>query len=197
MLDICGSAPLTRAAEGLARRAFTINDVERMVEAEIISPDERLEIIGGDIVPMAPKSMRHESIKGGLNLLWVRRSPESHVVACATGLRLASHTYLEPDFVIFSGAMALASLSGPDVLLAVEVADIALEYDLHRKPVVYAEYGVRELWVIDAPRRVVHVHIGPGPGGYAWVSVRQASDRLEPTQAPRDFAFALDDLKLV
>lgn len=32
---------VTRAAEGLERRAFTIGDLERMVEAEIIAPDER------------------------------------------------------------------------------------------------------------------------------------------------------------
>jgi hypothetical protein len=49
------NAPITQAAEGLSRRAFTVAEVERMVEVGLISPDERLEIIGGEIVPMSPK----------------------------------------------------------------------------------------------------------------------------------------------
>ena len=55
------NAPLTRAAEGLDRWAFTVAEVERMVEAGIIPPDTRLEVIGGEIVPMSPKGARHEA----------------------------------------------------------------------------------------------------------------------------------------
>jgi hypothetical protein len=62
---------------------------------------------------------------------------------------------------------------------------------------IYAEHGVRELWVIDAARGEVHVHLGAGPGGYAWTSVRVASERLEPQHAPRAFAFALDELEAI
>ena len=60
--------PVTRAAEGLDRRAFTISDMEVMVQVGLIAPDERLELIGGEIVPMSPKGSRHEAIKAALNL---------------------------------------------------------------------------------------------------------------------------------
>lgn len=189
------NAPVTRAAEGLARRAFTVADVQRMVEVGVIPPDERLEILGGEIVPMSPKGARHEAVKVALVQLWGRLRPDGYVVAPETGLHLDEHTYLEPDFVIYERHVGLASLRGSDVLLAVEVSDSSLDYDLGRKPLVYAQFGVREFWVIDAARRVVHVHIGPGPGGYAWTAVRGAAERLEPTEAPRQFAFALDDLE--
>jgi Uma2 family endonuclease len=89
----------------------------------------------------------------------------------------------------------LGSLTGPDILLAVEVADSSLGYDLGRKAKIYSDYGVQELWVVNAARRVVHTHLGPGQGGYAWTTERSASERLEPTHAPQDFAFALDELK--
>jgi Uma2 family endonuclease len=189
------NAPLTRAADGLDRWAFTVAEVERMVEAGVIPADARIEVIGGEIVPMSPKGARHEILKVALSRHWGKRSPDNYVVAQETGLRLDEHTYLEPDFVIFREEVGLASLKGPDVLLAVEVADSSLDYDLQRKPVIYARFGVRELWVVDAARRVVHVHIGSGIGGYARVNVRQASDRLEPSEAPREFAVALDELK--
>jgi hypothetical protein len=39
---------VARAAGGLPRRAFTVDDIHRMVEAGIFSEDERFELIEGD-----------------------------------------------------------------------------------------------------------------------------------------------------
>jgi Uma2 family endonuclease len=186
---------LTRAAEGLSRRAFTIADLERMEEAGIIAPDERLELIGGEIVPMAAKGNRHESIKAAINVLWGRACPLDHAFVPETGLRLDDHNYVEPDFVVFSRATLLKNLRGPDVLLAVEVADSSLDYDLRRKPLVYASFGVRELWVIDAANRRVHTHRDVRPEGYADVDCFPAVDVLVPAFAPAELAFALDGLE--
>ena len=112
-----------------------------------------------------------------------------------TGLRLDPHTYLEPDFIVFSRAKRLADLRGPDVLLAIEVADSSLDYDLRRKPLGYAIFGVRELWVIDAARRIVHRHADAGPDGYSDVRVYASHERLTPRDAPEAFAFVLNDLE--
>lgn len=194
VFETVGATPVSRAAEGLARRAFTTSDLEKMVEAGLVDPDERLELIGGDIVPMSPKGNRHEAIKAAINITWGRVCPDGYLFIPETGLRLSETTYLEPDFIAFDRSVGLADVRGRDVLLAVEVADSSLDYDLRRKPLIYAEHGVRELWVINAAARAVHVHIAPGPGGYAFVREYRACDRLEPTVAPREFAFALDDL---
>ena len=186
---------LTRAAEGLSRRAFTIADLERMEEAGIIAPDERLELIGGEIVPMAAKGNRHESIKAAINVLWGRACPLDHAFVPETGLRLDDHNYVEPDFVVFSRATLLKNLRGPDVLLAVEVADSSLDYDLRRKPLVYSSFGVRELWVIDAANRRAHTHRDVRPKGYADVDCFPPVDVLVPAFAPAELAFALDGLE--
>ncbi|MCW5696488.1 MAG: Uma2 family endonuclease [Bauldia sp.] len=185
---------LTHKAEGLERRAFTIADVERMVEAGIISPDERLEILGGEIVPMSPKGSRHELIKNAINRQWGVRCPQRFGFVPETGLRLSSDTYLEPDFIVYELAVGLIAVKGPNVLLAVEVADASLGYDLGRKPAIYAEFGVHELWVIDAVARKVHVFRGVGPTGYAERSTVAASDRVVPAVAPEAFAITLDAL---
>ena len=57
----------TQAAEGLMRRRLSVVEVEAMVEAGIFAEDERFELIGGEIVPMSPKGIRHEVIKVSLN----------------------------------------------------------------------------------------------------------------------------------
>ena len=186
---------VTRAAEGLERRAFTVAAFDRMAELGIFDPDERLELIGGEIVPMASKGSRHEGIKASLNARWGRDCPDGHAFVPETGLRLDEHTYLEPDFIVFGRSRRLAQVKGPDILLVVEVADSSLDYDLRRKPLVYAGFGVRELWVVDAARRTVHRHREPDATGYARIDEGPASLRLVPAFAPAAFAFALDELE--
>ena len=181
-------------AEGLRRRRFSVADVVRMVELGLIHEDERLEILDGEIVEMSPKGYPHEGLKGALNRLWGRHCPDGFDFLPETGLYLSDLTYLEPDFVAFSASVPLRDLKGPDVILAIEVADSSLAYDLKRKPGIYASFGVQELWVIDVERRVTHVHRNPGERGYADIQRLPASVRIEPLHAPAALGFALDDL---
>jgi hypothetical protein len=62
----------TAAAEGMARRAFTVAELEAMTEAGILLGDERIELIGGDVVPMSPKGDQHEIVKVALSHYWAR-----------------------------------------------------------------------------------------------------------------------------
>jgi hypothetical protein len=52
------AARVTTAAEGLPRPRFTVAEVEAMVAAGVVDGDERLELIGGELVPMSPKGIR-------------------------------------------------------------------------------------------------------------------------------------------
>jgi len=53
---------VTHAAGRLERRAFTVSDVSRMVDAGVLGRDQRFEPIGGEIVPMSPDGIRHEHL---------------------------------------------------------------------------------------------------------------------------------------
>ena len=57
------AARVTSAAEGLPRRRFTVAEVEAMVAAGVMEEDERVELIGGELVPMSPKGLEHEVLK--------------------------------------------------------------------------------------------------------------------------------------
>ncbi|WP_244643922.1 Uma2 family endonuclease [Alsobacter metallidurans] len=194
-VQIPGPIRQTQAAEGLPRRAFSVAEVEQLVEAGILAEDDRLELIGGELVVMPAKGIRHEVVKAALNDLWIRQRPDDLRIVPETTFRLSEDTFLEPDFVVFRKPVTLATIAGPTILLAVEVSDSSLGYDLHRKPAIYARFGVPELWVIDAVRRETHVFTGPGAGGYSHVSVQPASERLVPGLAP-DLPLRLDDLDL-
>ncbi|MBO6554516.1 MAG: Uma2 family endonuclease [Roseitalea sp.] len=157
---------VTHAAEGLARRAFTVSEVVRMVEAGVLGRDERFELIGGEIVPMSPKGIRHEHLKQWLMEQLVRGLPDDLQTIPETTFYLSEDTFIEPDFVVYPAESGLEKLSPETCLLAIEVADSSLAYDLGRKARLYAEFAISELWVFDVNAMKVTVHRQPGDGQY-------------------------------
>ncbi len=189
------AARVTSAAEGLPRRRFTVAEVEAMVAAGVIEEDERIELIGGELVPMSPKGNQHEVVKVALLDHWYRARPDEVLLAPETTFRLNEDTYLEPDVVVYPSALEPKDLTGPSVLLVVEIADSSRRYDTGRKARLYARSGVRELWVIDAAKSTARVFREPGADGYREARDFAATERIAPLFAPEAFALHLDELR--
>ncbi|MGO9172579.1 MAG: Uma2 family endonuclease [Rhodomicrobium sp.] len=86
----------TQAAEGLPRRRFTVAEIEAMVAAGILDEDERIELIGGEVVPMAANGNYHEAVKIALTRCCSKRISDDFIVAQETTFRLSADTFLEP-----------------------------------------------------------------------------------------------------
>jgi Uma2 family endonuclease len=185
----------TMAAEGLPRRRFTVAELEQMTAAGILAEDERIELIGGEIVPMSPKGNQHEIVKTALNLYWAARLPPEFLFTTETTFRLTPDTYLEPDFVFYPKAGGIRGLTPATARLVVEVSDSSLGYDLGRKAALYASFGIAELWVIDAVRLATRIHRDPATDGYRSIADFTAADTMVP-QAAQELAVTLRDLDL-
>ncbi|MDB5643338.1 MAG: hypothetical protein JWN07_2655 [Hyphomicrobiales bacterium] len=166
-----------------------------MVEVGLIEEDERLELLGGELVPMSPKGYFHERVKLALNMFLARNCPERFLIVPETTFRLSDDTFVEPDFLVFPASVSLRDLKGPDAVLAIEVADSSLGYDLGRKPRIYNQFAIPELWVVDAKKLVTHVHRGPTADGYSDVSVHEPEALLTPLMVP-EFAVRFASLDL-
>lgn len=174
----------TQAAEGMRRRPWTVAEIEAMVKAGIIDEDERFELIGGEVVPMSPKGARHEMVKIDLNEHLQRIKPDDLRIAQETTLRLDEISFVEPDFCVFPRTISPGDMRGYDVLLAIEVADTSLRYDLGRKISTYAAYGIPEVWVINANTLVTRVHRALGVAGYRDVAEFGPETELEAVRVP-------------
>ncbi len=174
----------TRAAEGLERRRWTVAEIEALTKAGVLDEDERFELIGGELVPMAAKSLPHEQIRAALNLWFALQSPEPIRVAARTTFRLSEDSFVEPDFIFFRKADGLAALKPRTALLAVEVADSSLRWDLGRKALIYAHFGIPELWVLDAVKELIHLHSEPGLEGYRSIRQVPAVEEIVSTAVP-------------
>jgi len=189
------NARATIAAEGLPRRAFSVDDVFRMAEIGLIRPDERVELIGGELVPMSPKGSRHSDIEAALNHWWSRTASDRVTLVPNPTLRLSDDGFVEPDLVFVARGTRTRDISPQTILLVIEVADSTLGFDLGRKPALYAAAGLRELWVIDAATGTIHVHRAPSPEGYAVIRAVPPHETIAAAEAP-DLRLSLADLDL-
>ncbi|WP_018183634.1 Uma2 family endonuclease [Kaistia granuli] len=143
-----------------------------------------------------PEGSRHETLKLEIMLRWGRQHPADTVFIPETTFRLSDDTFLEPDFLVFRRSVAIRDLRSGLALLAVEISDSSLGFDLGPKALVYAHFGIRELWVIDAITNAIHVHREPTDGRYASITPWSADDLVVPAFAPSQFALRLADLDL-
>ena len=185
----------TQAAEGLQRRRFTVAEIESMVAGGIIAEDERIELIGGELVPMSPKGRRHEVLRSELAFLLSRQCPAHLKVATETPLNLAADYAPEPDIIVFPASLKAPDVDGKSVLLVIEIADTSLAYDLTTKPAIYASHNVREYWVINANTLETKTHLEPSGSAYKAVPTVGPEQRLIPRAAP-ELSVRLADLDL-
>lgn len=171
---------LTHAADGLKRRAFTVSDVLRMVDAGILGHDERFELIGGEIVPMSPKGIRHERVKQWMMEALVRGLPDHLQTIPETTIYLSDDTFIKPDFVVYPAASGLENLSPSTCRLAIEIGASSLAYDLGRKAMIYAQFAIGEMWVIDVNEPRIITHRTPVDGAYRDITTHSADAVLAP-----------------
>jgi Uma2 family endonuclease len=164
-------ATLERPETPVLRYRFDVDDYYRMAEAGILGPKERVELIEGEIVDMAPIGSPHAGTTDLLTSLVARAVADGLVFVRVQGpLRLDAHNEPQPDLMLLRPRADRYRQGHPaatDVLLLVEVADSSLAFDRGPKLALYACHGVPEVWLVDLPGRAVEICREPGPQGYA------------------------------
>jgi len=174
----------TQAAEGLPRRRWSVAEIEEATRLGLFDENERFELIGGEIVPMNAKGMQHEVLKIALNLHFAATRPGEIVFAQETTFRLNEDSFVEPDFIFFRKSDGVAALSPRTALLAIEISDSSLRWDLGRKARIYANFGIPELWVIDAATGTIHAHRRPALEGYESIHQFGEDDLVASSSVP-------------
>ncbi len=139
---------------------FSVKDYHRMAEADLFEPDDRVELLDGRVYEMAPIGSRHAACVSRLSRLFASALGERVIVSVQNPISLDEHSEPQPDVALlrFAPDFYAGQHPGPaDVLLAVEVAETTLAYDLEQKAPRYLAAGIPEVWVVDVVRDRVHV----------------------------------------
>ena len=171
----------------VARRKIDVFEYHLMGEAGILGEDDRVELIEGELVAMAPIGSDHSGTVNALTELLILAVGRRGVVSPQNPVRLDNYSEPQPDFTVLKPRADRYRRAHPvpgDVLLVIEVAKSSFAYDRDVKLPLYARHGIPEVWIVDIEADAIHVARGPGAEGYAEMRRAVRGDILEPSALP-------------
>jgi Uma2 family endonuclease len=177
-----------QAIESSNLKSWTVQDYHRMSELGILDPNERTELIDGQITLMVAKGNPHIlTVRLLTRTMETLLSDRSILVSIQEPIQLNNSSEPEPDLAIVKGDMFDYANRHPqptEIHLIIEVADSTLKYDCQVKDKHYAKVNIPDYWVVDLKNRQVHVFRNPTPTGYASQLILAESQTVSPLDFP-------------
>ena len=180
-----------------SRRLFTVDEVLAMDEAGIFHPEERIELLDGELIVMPPIGDPHAD---GTDRLDESLKHDLHGrarVRVQGPVRISDDSLLQPDIAILRlrDDYHRMGATADDVLLIIEVADTSVRLDREVKLARYAAAGIPEVWIANLRARQVEGFSDPVDGTYRSRRVVTAEGRIRPLAFP-DVSLAVGDFLL-
>ena len=153
----------------VTRRKHTVAEFRRAYEVGVFAPDERLELLLGEIYVMEPIRHRDMVMVNRLNDLFQQNLRRQVIVSVRNPLVLSPADLPRPDIALLGwrdDLYAGKEAAGSDAVLVVEVADSTVASDRTIKLPLYAAAGVPEVWIVNLREDVAEIHRKPEAGTY-------------------------------
>jgi Uma2 family endonuclease len=178
------------------KKLFTVDEYYKMADAGILGPEDRVELIDGEIIQMGPIGNRHAGCVIAATDLFKAAFGGRVSVSVQNPLRLSDYTEPEPDVVLLKprkDSYRNKRVGVEDVLLVVEVSDTTLEYDREVKLPRYAAAGVPEVWIEDLENGQLLVCRNPVGNAYTTFQTLRSRDSVAVPAFPGT-TFNVEDL---
>jgi Uma2 family endonuclease len=176
--------------------AFTVDDYMRMLEAGILTEDDPIELIDGEIIEMSPIGDLHAATVKKGNAVFSRLIGQRAIVSVQDPIRLDNYSEPQPDLALLkprNDYYAQAKPTPAAVFLVVEVADSSVQFDRNVKVPLYARALIPLVWLVDLTAGVIEVYSQPANGVYQSVQTARRGDRLTIDSLP-GLAIMVDDI---
>lgn len=170
------------------RLQISVERYLKMAAAGVLTHEDRVELIEGEILNMPPPGTKHSGITGRLNKLFVLSVGDAAILLPGPTLPLGAYSAPQPDLVLLKPREDFYSHSHPlpsDVLLLIEIADSSLAYDQGVKRTIYARARIAEYWIVDVAGRRLFRHLTPTDDGYSDVVSFADGDVVAPQALPQ------------
>ena len=180
----------------LLRRKFTIEQYHKMAKSGILTEEDRVELIRGEIVEMSPIGRRRAACVRRLVKLFSEKLSQRAIVDTQNPVELSDRSEPQPDVVLLQPHPDFYEAGHPqpqDIFLLVEVADTTVETDRNVKIPLYAEGGISEVWLVDINEQCIEIYRDPLSTGYQSVQKFQRGQTLS-IQAFPDIDITVDEV---
>ena len=170
-------------------RRWTRDQYERMVRAGVLTPEDKVELIDGEILQVTPQSAAHAAAVMAVEEALRNAFGPGCAVRVQFPLALTDDSEPEPDVAVVPGSWRDFREAHPSTaLLVVEVADASIDYDRDRKGCLYARAGIEEYWIVNLVEQRLEVYRDPGKSdaGFAYQQVLHfcAGQHISPLAKP-------------
>ena len=184
MVCIISGSLLCMAVQAETRK-FKLGEFYKLGEVGILSEDEPVELLDGQIMIMAPIGENHRTVVDALAEILTDQRKARYRVGVQNPLRIDEENEPQPDLVLYNRDVVAHHPTPAETFLVVEVADASLSYDQQSKIPVYAAASIKEVWIIDLIRNRIHTYRDPAPANRTYAAV-SSFDRLTWV-SPREF----------
>ena len=156
-----------RMEPNMAITRYSVDDYEEMVRLGVLTENDRVELIRGEIVPKMAIGPKHGSCLKRFNSVLSQRVRGRAIVGIQDPVRLPD-SEPEPDVSVLkprADYYANGHPQPPDILLLVEISDSSLDDDRNIMKPLYAEAGIEEFWIANLRDDCLEVYRGPQPDG--------------------------------
>ncbi len=178
------------------RRLFSVSDYHKMAQAGVFAPDERVELLEGELRRMSPVGGKHIRIVANLTRALVHALSPQYDILVQSPIRLSDYSEPQPDAAVIRRFEQCDDPNVPpaaDVFLVVEVSDSTLAFDRDVKVPLYAAAGIPEVWLIDVQKEAVAQYLEPQDGEYRRYTLWRGGEMIP---SPTGAAIAVSDLLL-
>jgi Uma2 family endonuclease len=158
-----------------------------MAAAGVLSEDDRVELIEGEIVEMNPIGSRHAACVARLTEFFARSLGDQAIVWVQNPVQLSDFSEPLPDVTLLKRRDDFYAHANPqpgDVLLVIEVVDSSVEFDRDIKVPLYADAGISEVWLVNLPKETVEVYTQPVGDKYQEIRVVKRGGSLAAKAIP-------------
>jgi len=180
----------------IVRHAFSVHDYARMRKIGILTEDDRVELIDGEVRTMSPIGPLHAAIVRRLVKRLIELVGDQAIVSPPNPIQLNDYSEPQPDVAILrlrDDNYQRAHPVAGDVLLIIEVSDTTAQYDRIEKLPRYAAAGIPETWIVDVEQCVVEQYTHPVRDQYARLQKYFPDDMITSPVMPA-IALNADDL---
>ncbi|HLO50123.1 MAG TPA: Uma2 family endonuclease [Kamptonema sp.] len=171
----------------LLKRLFTVDEYYLMTQGGIISKDDRVELIEGEIIEMAAIGTRHAGCVNRINRLFSGLPENMAIVTVQNPIQLSRRSEPQSDVLLLQPRADYYGTAHPtasEVLLLVEVADSSVDYDRDVKIPIYSRSVIQEVWLVDLVAECLEVYRQPTPNGYSLIQKFWRGQQVSPLAFP-------------
>jgi Uma2 family endonuclease len=176
----------------ISLRLWSVDEYHRIIEAGILTVEDKVELLEGKIVQMSPQDPPHASTTQWAGNYLARLLGDRAFIRNQLPITIPPDSEPEPDIAVVRVDRRAYFDHHPmpeEIFLLIEIADSTLMKDRQQKVKTYAKANISEYWVVDVNKRQVYIFRQPEADAYTQELLLNEEDVIDVVAFPETTVF--------